>query len=94
MLSAIDKALPSGNVPPMDKLLAHLNALDPTDQQAFAKRCGTSVGYIRKAVSIGQKFGESLAIAIERETAGAVTCEELRPDVDWAFIRGTKRKRA
>jgi DNA-binding transcriptional regulator YdaS (Cro superfamily) len=29
-----------------------------------------------------------LAIAIERETAGAVTVEELRPDIDWQVIRG------
>lgn len=27
--------------------------------------------------------------AIERLTRGAVTCEELRPDVDWAVLRGT-----
>lgn len=26
---------------------------------------------------------------IERATCGAVRCEEMRPDVDWAFIRGT-----
>ena len=25
--------------------------------------------------------------AIERETAGAVTCEELRPDVPWSVLR-------
>jgi len=25
--------------------------------------------------------------AIEKATGGAVTCEELRPDVDWQFIR-------
>lgn len=25
--------------------------------------------------------------AIERATAGAVRCEELRPDVDWAYLR-------
>jgi DNA-binding transcriptional regulator YdaS (Cro superfamily) len=28
--------------------------------------------------------------AIERATDGAVTCEELRPDVDWAYLRGTR----
>jgi DNA-binding transcriptional regulator YdaS (Cro superfamily) len=78
----------------MSKLLDYLNALDPADQQAFAKRCGTSVGYIRKAVSTGQKFGESLAIAFERESGSSLTCEDIRPDVDWAFLRGTKRKRA
>ncbi len=27
--------------------------------------------------------------AIERATGRAVTCEELRPDVDWAYLRGT-----
>ena len=27
--------------------------------------------------------------AIEKATGGAVTCEELRPDVDWAYLRGS-----
>lgn len=26
---------------------------------------------------------------IERTTGGVVTCEALRPDVDWAYLRGT-----
>ncbi|KAF1049705.1 transcriptional regulator [Xylophilus sp.] len=26
---------------------------------------------------------------IEKATGGAVTCEELRPDVDWAYLRGS-----
>lgn len=30
--------------------------------------------------------------AIEKATNRAVTCEELRPDVDWAYLRGSKRK--
>ena len=29
--------------------------------------------------------------AIERETQGAVTCEDLRPDVDWQYLRGTEK---
>lgn len=28
---------------------------------------------------------------IEKATSGAVTCEELRPDVDWAYLRSTDR---
>ena len=32
--------------------------------------------------------------SIERATHGAVRCEELRPDVDWAYLRGTKKKAA
>lgn len=27
---------------------------------------------------------------IERITGGKVTCEELRPDVDWAYLRATR----
>lgn len=26
---------------------------------------------------------------IEKATNGEVTCEELRPDVDWPYLRGT-----
>lgn len=33
---------------------------------------------------------------IERATQGAVTCEELRPDLaeQWAYLRGTEKKEA
>ena len=27
--------------------------------------------------------------SIEKATSGAVRCEELRPDVDWAYLRAT-----
>ena len=30
--------------------------------------------------------------SIERVTDGKVRCEELRPDVDWDYLRGTERK--
>lgn len=29
--------------------------------------------------------------AIERETAGAVRCEDMRPDVDWAYLRNSEK---
>ncbi len=28
-------------------------------------------------------------IEIEKAAGGAVRCEDLRPDVDWAYLRGT-----
>jgi DNA-binding transcriptional regulator YdaS (Cro superfamily) len=28
--------------------------------------------------------------SIEKATAGLVTCEELRPDVDWAYLRASR----
>lgn len=55
----------------------------------FAQRCETTAGQIKQVAGEFRRAGESLAINIERETGGKVRCEELRPDVDWAYIRGT-----
>ena len=57
-------------------------------RDAFARRCNTSVGQLRN-VAYGRLCGEKLAVEIERESSGAVRCEDLRPDVDWAYLRGT-----
>jgi DNA-binding transcriptional regulator YdaS (Cro superfamily) len=73
----------------MDKLIQFLNSLAPPEQAAFANRCGTSIGYLRKAASKRQKLGDGLCINIERESARQVLCEDLRADVDWGFLRGT-----
>lgn len=71
----------------MQTLLTYLNSLGKADRTSFVERCGTSEGYLRKAISKGQRLGERLCIAIDRESKRAVTCEELRPDVDWAYLR-------
>lgn len=73
----------------MDSLIAYLNSLKPPEQAAFAERCGTSVGYLRKAASTGQKLREGLCINLERESSRAVTCEQLRDDVDWGYLRNS-----
>ncbi|MFC5524036.1 transcriptional regulator [Polaromonas jejuensis] len=70
--------------------MKYLSGLSPDERESFALRCGTSVGYLRKACSIGQRLGESLCINIERESHGAVPCEALRPDVDWAYLRNSR----
>jgi DNA-binding transcriptional regulator YdaS (Cro superfamily) len=73
----------------MEALRIYLNSLKPADQKQFAKRCGTTIGYLRKAISIRQSLAEKVVIAIERESGGKVPVEGLRPDVDWAYIRGS-----
>lgn len=73
----------------MQTLLTHLNSLPVAEQAAFAQRCGTTVGYLRKAASVGQRLKAEVCINIDRESARAVTCEELRPDIDWAYLRGS-----
>ena len=70
----------------MRKLLAYLNNLPSHEQSSFAERCGTSVGYIRKAISTGQKLGEGLVTSIEKESRGEVLCDGLREDVSWVRI--------
>lgn len=74
----------------MEKLLAYLNGLSKADRVIFTLACHTSEGYLRKAISVGQQLGESLCINIDRESLGAVPCEVLRPDVDWAHLRASR----
>lgn len=75
----------------MDQLLAFINALPPEQRIAFASACGTTINYLRKACSKKQQLGADLCIAIERESSGAVTCEQIRPDADWAYLRATAK---
>lgn len=61
----------------------------PVDErEAFATSCETTVGHLRN-VAYGKTCGEKLAIAIERTSKGTVRCEEMRPDVDWAYLRNS-----
>jgi DNA-binding transcriptional regulator YdaS (Cro superfamily) len=73
----------------MEDLLKFINGLPTAERAGFCERCGTTEGYLRKAISVGGRLGESLCINIERETSGAIICEMLRADVDWAYIRAT-----
>lgn len=57
-------------------------------QMEFARLLGVSQG------TVGYWLHNKLptlerAIQIEKITGGKVRCEDLRPDVDWAYLRGT-----
>ncbi|MES2685698.1 MAG: YdaS family helix-turn-helix protein [Pseudomonadota bacterium] len=73
----------------MEELLKYLNSLPAEERAPFAKRCNTTEGYIRKVCSTGGKLGEGICINVERESGRKVLCEQMRPDVDWHFIRNT-----
>lgn len=62
-------------------------------KKAFAARCETTPGQLKQVAYGHRRAGEALAINIERESSRAVTCEELRPDVDWAYLRSSGAKR-
>jgi len=59
---------------------------------ALATACDTSPGQLKQVAYGNRRPSASLAINIERESQGEVTCEELRPDIDWAYVRGTKQQ--
>lgn len=69
----------------------YLNSLSKEARAQFVERCGTSEGYLRKAASIGQRLGEGLCIELDRESGGQLRCEDLRSDVDWAYLRRSKK---
>lgn len=78
----------------MEPLRQYLNSLTRPEQEAFCTRCGTTLGYLRKAISMGQRLNGGLAVAIERETGGVVPVEVTRPDIDWSVVRQSDPKRA
>lgn len=71
----------------MRPLLDYLNSLPPPERDDFARRCETTIGYLRKAISVGQRIKAETCILIERESGAVVKCEHVRPDVDWATVR-------
>ena len=71
------------------KLIDYLNSLPDAEREPFAVRCGTTFNYLRQVGYGNRPCKESLAIKLERESLRVLTCEELCPDVDWGFIRGS-----
>ena len=81
------------NVANMNKFKSFFMGLDVDEREGFSARCGTSKGHLTN-IAYGKSCAEGLAINIERESLGSVRCEDLRPDVDWAYIRNTQPKQA
>jgi DNA-binding transcriptional regulator YdaS (Cro superfamily) len=71
----------------MDKLAAFLKAMSLQDRADFAARCSTSLAYLFKAISTKQSLGEGLCLRISIESDGVVLPEDLRPDVNWPYLR-------
>lgn len=65
----------------MDSLRSYLATLPPVAQAEYARRAGTTIGYLRKALSVGQKFDGALARRLDEESKGKVSRYDLRPDV-------------
>lgn len=65
----------------METLRQYLSTLPVAAQAEYALRAGTTIGYLRKALSKGQRFDGALARRLDEESRGQVSRFELRPDV-------------
>ncbi len=60
-------------------LRKYLKRLTPDERADFARRCGTTAGYLRKA-TYGKQVSPALAVALERESGGAIPRQKVRQD--------------
>lgn len=58
------------------------------NQRELAKAMGVTPGRVTQWLTTDRIVADYCP-RIERLTNGQVRCEELRPDVDWAYLRGT-----
>jgi len=65
----------------MPSLRDYLNALPFDEQCDYARRAGTTINYLRKALSTGQKFGGVIARGLDEASHGVVSRHSLRPDI-------------
>lgn len=56
------------------------------DRDSFVAGAGTSLQYLRHIAAGRKRPQVELCIAIERASDSRVRCEDLRPDVDWAYL--------
>jgi len=65
----------------METLRSYLKTLSPLEQADFARRAGTTIGYLRKALSKGQRFGGALVRQLHIQSGGYVCLTDLRADI-------------
>lgn len=51
------------------------------EQSAYALRCGTTIGYLRKALSTKPRLDGALVRRLAEESGDLVSRYELRPDI-------------
>lgn len=71
-------------------LKEYLNSLTVKEAESLAARCNTSFAYLKQIAYGHRRCREALAIRLEKESGKKITCEQLRPDVDWAYLRSSQ----
>jgi DNA-binding transcriptional regulator YdaS (Cro superfamily) len=70
-------------------LRVYLRSLEMPEKLLFAKKCGTSIGYLRKVLSCSVKIEVGLLENLVIHSGGSVCAHELRPDVNWGHLSRT-----
>lgn len=73
----------------MEPFHTYFKSLTKPERDAFAQMVGTTVAYLWQIAYKQRRCNESLAIEIEKASGQQVRVEDLRPDVDWAYIRNS-----
>ena len=73
------------------ELLQYIKPMTADQLESFAKRCGTSAGQLKQVAYGHRRASAGLAIEVDRHSGAVVTCEVLRPDIDWAYLRSSQQ---
>jgi len=65
----------------MKTLRAYLSTLSQSQQADYAMRAGTTIGYLRKALSVRPRIDGALVRRLDEQSNGAVSRYDLRPDI-------------
>lgn len=76
------------------ELKTYLSNLQRGGISKLANALGISSSYLSQLSSGLAPISLERCIEIEKATGGAVRCEELRPDVDWAYLRKSNSEEA
>ena len=72
------------------KLLNYVDSIGRGAYTLISKNIGVPVSVIYMWAHGKRNVPIKHCVSIEQETNGAVTCEELRPDFDWAYLRNSR----
>lgn len=76
------------------ELKTYLSNLERGGLSKLAALLDISPSYLSQLSSGSASISEKRCIEIEKATNGAVRCEDLRPDVDWAYLRNSTNEEA
>jgi len=75
-------------------LKTYLSNLKRGGISELANKLEISSSYLSQLSSGSAPISMERCIEIEKATGGAVRCEDLRPDIDWAYLRNSQNQEA